>query len=343
MPDYVGLSAGSAALLVGAAVVAWLVQGAFVDAHRPLGWVVACGLVALLIDPLVRALDRYLPRALAIVAVLLLVVSIIALVGFGVVREVYDSLDELTARAPEAAAEIEVRYSWAADIDLAERVSAFVEEIDGRIRSDAVSRAANTAPTYLVTAILMLFLLAFGRRYVDGFVDQFGEPRRSRWRRVIVAAATNGREWLLWSIAVGVAVGIVVGLVSWAVDLPAAISLGVVAGAMAVVPFVGTIVGGLPTALLAFGLNGWRSGVLVVVVLLALQVIDATWVRRWIERSSVRVGATVPILCALVGFELYNGGGAVYAVALGVIGLAAVAALVQGDAGDSPDPAVPTG
>lgn len=341
--EYVGLSAGSVALLVGAAVVAWLLQGAFVDAHRPLGWVVACTVVALLIDPLVRALDRYLPRALAIVAVLLAVLGMIALVGIGVGREVYDSLDELTTRAPEAAAEMEARYSWAADVDLAERVGGFVEEIDGRIRDDAVSRAADRAPTYLVTGILMLFLLAGGRRYLDAFVDQFTEPRRSRWRGVVVAAAAEGRQWLLWSIAVGIAVGTVVGLVAWGLGLPAAVSLGVVAGVLAIVPFIGTLVGGLPAALLAFGLDGWRSGALVVIVLVALQAADATWARRWIERRSVRVGATVPILGALVGFEIYDGGGAVYAVALGVIGLAAVAAVVQEGADGRPEPAAPTG
>lgn len=335
--EYVGLSAGSTALIVGAVVTAWLLRGAFVAAHRTVGWVVACAVVALLIDPLVGALDKRLPRAVAVVAVLLGILAVLGAVGFGVVREMTDSLDELRTALPEAAEELETRYDWAAEVGVADRVGAFVEDLDESVRGDAVSEAASTLPTFMVTGILMLFLLAGGRKYLHGFLSQLGERRRAAWRSVIVGAARRGREWLLWSIGFAIVSGVVVGTAAWALDLPAAISLGLVAGVLSLLPMIGLVVGGLPAALLAFGLSGWRDGATVVAVVLALQVVEQAVVRPWIERRSLRVGPAVPILVALLGFELYGGGGAAYAVALGVIGLAALDQI--GQRGDEPAPA----
>ncbi|MFV0306767.1 MAG: AI-2E family transporter [Desertimonas sp.] len=337
--DYVGLSAGSAVLLVGAVVTAWLLRNAFIDSHRTVGWVVACSIVALLIEPLVTVADRLLPRAVAVIVVLLAMTGIIGLVGFGVINEVNDSLDELMVLAPEAAAELETQAAWAADVDLADRVQSLADGFDDAIRGDPLARAADTAPTYMVTGILMLFFLAGGRRYIDGFANQFAEPRRTRLRRLITVAGVRGRQWILWSLVVGFVVGVIVGGVSWRLDVPAAVSVGVLAGVGAVIPIVGTIVGGSTAILLAFGFEGRWAGLAMTAVVLALQIADAVWARRWIEARSVRVGATIPILCSLIGFELYGLGGAAYGSALGVIALAGLAASMPNEPDHGPEPA----
>ena len=337
MVDYVGLSGGSVILFVGAVVAAWLLWGMFVDAHRSLGWVVACAVVALMLHPAVSFLSGHLPRPLAILTVLLAVVAILGLLGVGVVTEVTDSLEELVATAPQAAAGLEDRYDWAADIGVAERVENFVSDLDERIREGAVSEAASTLPTYVVTAILMLFFLVGGHRYIDGFLGQLHEPRQTRWRSILTVAARNGRGWLAGSIGVGLVVGLAVGTAAWIADLPAAVSMGLIAGVLAVTPFVGIVMGGLPVVLLAFGFEGWSDGVAISGLLVGLQLIDALLVRPALERATVRVGVTVPLLVALVGFEIYGIGGAMYAVAVAVLGLAALDAAGYRVEDDDPD------
>jgi predicted PurR-regulated permease PerM len=330
--EYVGLSAGSAALLVGAVVTAVLLADVFDAAHRTFGWVAACSVVALLIDPAVALVDRALPRVLAIIVVLLTVAGVIALVGVGVVREATDSLDQLVEEAPQAAAELEDRYDWAEQANLAQRVSDTVEELDTRIRSDALSQATDAAPAYLVTTILMLFLLAYGKRYANAFCDQFGEPRRSRLRVVLFAAARRGRRWLLGSLLLAAFSGTAVAVTAWWLGLPAVVSLGVLAGLLSTLPLIGVLVGGVPAALLALGFDGWPSALVVGAVLVTLQLFEAIVYRPWLERRSVRVGPTFPLVVGLLGFELYGVGGALYGIALAVIGLAALDAAGQAGA-----------
>jgi predicted PurR-regulated permease PerM len=317
-----GLTPESAALLIGAVVVAFFLRNVFVEAHRTVGWVVACAIVALLIDPLVDFVDRLLPRWLSVIVVLLAVVSIVGAVTVGLATDVLDSLDELKASAPEAAARLEENNQWAADIGVADRVQSFVDELDDRVRQQAVSQAAETAPTYIVTGILMLFLLAFGRRYFDGFVRQFSEERQHVIREVATAAALRGRRYLLVAIALSFVNGVIVGTVCWALDLPAPASLGIAVGVFTILPLIGVLVGGVPALLLAFGLEPWQTGAVVALTLVALQAFEAFVVRPQVDARTVRLGPTVPIIVGLLGFELYGIGGAIYGIALAVIVLA---------------------
>ncbi len=345
--SYVGLTAGSAVLLVGAVVAASLLRGAFVDAHRTVGWVVACSVVALLLDPLVDALDRMLPRVMAVVVVLLAVLAVFAAVAFGVAREVVDSLDELRTEAPAAAAELEDRYDWAAEIGLTARVESFVDDIDERIRGDAVAEAAGTFPTYVVTGILMLFLLGYGRRYVDGGLNQLSPSRRRRVGAVVRTAARRGRQYLLVAVGHSLLNGLVVGSTCSLLGVPAAVMLGVAVGALTILPLIGVLVGGIPALLLAFALQGWWAGAIVGVVLVTLQTIEVAVVRPRVDPITVRVGPTVPIIVGLLGFELYGVGGAIYALAVAVIALAALDAIGherdEADAGERGEQVVPAG
>ena len=124
--------------------------------------------------------------------VLIVMLAVIAALVAGVATDLNDSLDDLKSSAPAAAESLQERYDFLERVELASRVSDFVDDLDSQVRQDAVSEAIGTAPTYVVTGILMLFLLAYGRRYFDGFSDQFAEPRRGHIRRVGQDAATNG-------------------------------------------------------------------------------------------------------------------------------------------------------
>jgi predicted PurR-regulated permease PerM len=311
-------------LLVGAVVTALVLASAFELAHRTVGWVAACAVVALLVDPLVDAVARVLPRWLAVVVVLLLMLVVIAALVVGLAHDLLSSIDELKTNAPVAARGLERDYSWARDIGVATRVTEFVNDLDRQVRRETVSRALGTAPTYIVTGILMLFLLAYGRRYFEGFADQFSPPRAARIRAIGQQAATRGRRYLLVVIAHSTVNGLIVGLLCWAFDLPAAVSLGFLVGVLTVLPLIGVVVGGIPALLLSFGLVGWGHGVVMLLVLLALQTLEALVVRPAVDPRTVRVGPTVPIVVGLLAFELYGVGGAVYAIALAIIGLAAL-------------------
>ena len=140
-------------------------------------------------------------------------------------------------------------------------------------------------------------------------------------------AALRGRRYLLITLGHSVLNGVVVGVLCWWIGLPAEIALGFAVGALTAIPLIGILVGGIPAVLLAFGVQDWRAGFLVVGVLVALQLVEAAVVRPRVDPRTVRLGPTIALVVALLGFELYGVGGAVYGVALAVVGLAALDAV----------------
>lgn len=318
------LTPTSILIIVGAVFVAFLLRATIEVAHTTIGWVVACSVVAMLIDPVVGFVDRFLPRWLGVIAVVLAMLLVVGGVVIGLANDVIGSLDELQVAAPQAAAGLEANFSWAAEIGVEDRVKTFIDDLNERLRSDAITVASQSVPTYLVTGILMLFILGYGRRYIASFVDQFDPRRRVRMRRVISGSARRSQRYLLVAVGHGVVSGVVAWLVFNLLGLPASLSLAVAVGLFTVLPFVGVLIGGVPALLLAFGLDGWGDGGVVLAALIVLQLIGAVLVRPRLDAASVRLGPTVPIVAGLLGLQLYGAGGAVYAVALAVVGLAAL-------------------
>ena len=324
----------TAMLAVSAVVGAFLLRNAFVAAHRTVGWVVACSIVALLIEPLIGVLQRVLPRWLSVIVVLIGVIGAFVGIAAGLVNEVLASVDDLQAAVPDAAGGLEERFDWAADVGVAQRTEQLMARLDDSVRRFTVERAVSIVPTYLVTGILMLFLLAYGRRYVKALLEQIDDAaRRERWRTVGARAVSRGRIYLLCTIGHALATGVVFGIACRLFDLPAPLTLGLVVAALTPVPHIGVVIGGIPALLLAFGAQSWPVGLLTFVLVAALQAVEVFVVRPQVDRRTLRVGPTVPIIGGLLAFELYGVGGTVYAFALAVFGLAVLDAIgwVQGD------------
>ena len=119
-------------------------------ASRPLGWVAAAAMVAALLQIPVAAVSRVMPRGLAVAVVLVVALGLVGGLAFGVVGDVGDQLDRLERAAPRAAGEIErsERFGeFATEVDLARRVTEFVDGLPDRLRGGDEVTAIRSAAT----------------------------------------------------------------------------------------------------------------------------------------------------------------------------------------------------
>jgi predicted PurR-regulated permease PerM len=326
------LTAGLIVLAVAAAIV----LGDFVlAAQRPLGWLVACALVAALLRPVVDVLDRILPRWLALVVTVLALALLLAGARAGFAATVADNVDTLRQEAPEAAADIEADNQWARDFRLEERVTQFVEDLDERLGESAQLRSsATTASTYVVTGILMVFLLIYGRRMVDGALRQIRQDeRRRRWAAIGRRSVHAWRVYVLATLAQVTLFSLLLWLIFWAVELPAPFVLALIAAGVGAIPYIGIVIGGLPAVLFAAATTDPERIVAVLSAVIALQAVEALVVRPRVDGRSLRVGPALPAIVVLIGWQLYGLGGAIYGVVV-LIGLLALADAVASDDGD---------
>jgi predicted PurR-regulated permease PerM len=176
-----------------------------------------------------------------------------------------------------------------------------------------VSKAAGTVPTYFVTGVLLLFFLAYGPRYLAGALNQIRDPeRRATVAEVFARASDRARSYVLTTLA-QVAILVAVGaLVFYAVDLPAPFVLGLILGSSSAIPYMGTVLGGVPAILLAAADPDERVLFTVVAMVISAQVAEGL-LRRRLDPRTVRVGPALVLIVAIVGFRLYGFGGAIYA------------------------------
>jgi predicted PurR-regulated permease PerM len=325
----VRLSTSGAVWIIGTILGLIVAERVLVAAHRPLSWAAASVIAAVLLDPVVENLALRIRRVPAVFLTFLAV----GIIGVGTTYLVFDdvqqALDRLQTAAPEAAAAIEDRGDrlgeLARDGHLSERVDSFVVVLKERATGgdDVLRSTAGTAPTYLVCAILTVFLLTYGPRIAAAALAQ--DPNADRRRRVGAIgslALRRARRAVVLTVGVAVLLGLVGTSVANWLELPAPAALGFFIALMALLPHVGLLAGSIPLLLLTVGFRSGTMAVVLAVVVVLVQALDSLLMRAWIARRSVHIGLLAPWVVALLAYAVYGIGAAAYSTIAAVFLLA---------------------
>ena len=288
------------------------------SATRVLGWVLAAATIAAIVYPIVAALSRWVPRAVAIAIVAVLALGAIGTVAYGIVDELVKETHALQAAAPDVGRNLEQSKRFgelAQKWKVSERITRFVKAVPERLRGGDTATALRSAATrgvaFLVTGVLTLFFIGHGPRMLDGAARQIRDPvLQARVRRVAGSAYHRAWTYITGSIAMAIFAGILAFAVCHYYAVPGAAPLAVWVALWDVVPLVGGILGAAPIVLLAATLGSVDRGIKVAVVLVGYAVLEALVIQRWVERRSLRLGPFITIFAGLVGVEMYGAGGA---------------------------------
>lgn len=342
-PTRVAISPGSILLVLLALAVAALAADVLVAARRVLSWVVACAVAAALIEFIVRALQRFMARWLAVILVLLGVAGVAALLVFGAFQDLDREVSRLQEVAPEAAERIERSQrvgDVATEVELARRVTDAVERLK-QPSSGLANEAVSSGGAYIVSAVLTVLFLSWGPKLARAGFHQLDRERAEVVRRIAVTAFRRSRRYVLMAVAQATVVGVLGWLVCRWADLPAPVPLGLALAAMTMIPGLGILLGSLPILLLAGGLNPREEVLAIAAFFLLLQGVSSFVVQRWIVRHSLYVGPAIVVIAYLVGFELYGIGGAIYsaAIAVGIVAVVDAAEVEETSGGEGPSAA----
>lgn len=314
----------SVAAVVLVVLAATVTRNLVAAAHQPIAWGLASVSLAVLLAPVVVALDRFVHRALAIFVTLLVLATAIVSLVLAMLSEVRDEVGEVKALLPAAAADVERddRVGEAArDFELRQRVGGVIKSIDERLSGRvAVERAVGTVPTFLVNAILAVFFLVWGPRMWSGALAQIGDVEtRERVADLVHAVLGRSRRYVHMVVLQAVIVGVFVALIAQLIGLPAARVLGLIAGVLSLMPYIGIVFGGLPVVLMTAAVEPLRVTIAVVAAVLALQAAALVSSRRLIHPRSVRVGPAPILILALIGLDAYGLGGAMFGGLVAVV------------------------
>jgi predicted PurR-regulated permease PerM len=161
--------------------------------------------------------------------------------------------------------------------------------------------------------ILALYIAYDPNTLIAGVFRLIPRRHHQRFRRLLNAAGVKLRGWIFGT---GIAmlflgVGATIGL--WALGIPLALSFGVIAGLLEVIPYFGSIAGTFLPAIIALTISPWKF-LFVLLLFLLLNQIDAHLVQPLVMGRQVHLHPVVVILTFLIMGKLLGLVGVLLAV-----------------------------
>ena len=279
--------------------------------HALLLMVFAAVLVAVLLDAAAAGIRRVADIGQT-AAVLLSIVALVLLLGTGFALLGSRTLSQLSqhwAQLPEAVRAVE---DW-----LGIGGGTIERFIAGQAREtmdagvlfrglSGVTAIATAVATGLVVALAGgVFLALDPISYREGALQLVPARARSRTAATMDAVGRALRAWLLGQLATMAVVGFATGLGLWALGVPTPIALGVIAGLLEFVPYVGPVASAVPAVAVAF-LDGAGTALWVVVLFTAIQQVEGAVLMPLIQREAANLPPVVTIF-AVTGFGMLFG------------------------------------
>jgi predicted PurR-regulated permease PerM len=172
---------------------------------------------------------------------------------------------------------------------------------------------------FVVTALIIFFVGLFGAAepglYRGGVLHLVPPPQRPRAAEALDALVFNLRWWLVGQVFLMVAVAVTTAAGLWLIGVPLALALGVLAGVLELVPYVGPWISAVPAVLVALTVS--PGCVLAVLALyLALHLLEGYVLVPLVQRRAVHLPPALTVAAQALLAEL-----------LGVMGLFVAAPL----------------
>lgn len=332
----------SASLVVGLLVALWAS-----------GQVVLLLILSLLMALLLRELSRRLrgvlpvsPRFSVLLVTLALVFSF-GLAGFLLAPEIGKQSERLVEHLPLAYRTLEHRIAqdaWGRRLlqgMQGDRAGQAIEAVMQRA-TGIFNSVLGAGSSLLFVLFMALYVALDPHRYQDGFLVLFPPPRRARIREILDATAEALWQFLVAQGASMVLVFALTTLGLWAMGMPLFLALGLIAGLLTFIPYLGPLLSLAPAALVAAadgGVTVWG----IVGLYAAIQFLESYLITPGMQRRIADLPPALTILAQGV-MGLYSGIlGVLLAAPLTAAGLVVVRMLYVEDVLKDvpPEPEVP--
>ncbi len=292
-------------------------------------------LFALFLHGIAGWIERHTPlsHGLALAAVLVTLVLLAAAAGWFAAPRVSHQVDRLTETLPRAAARLrdEIhRTRWgdwllARTSDLGDRLGSASAAPDFLASATGVASATLGALVDLVIVLFLgVYLAAEWRLYRDGLVRLIPPGRRDRAREVLGELGQTLSWWLVGRFSSMAVIGVMTLVGLWALSIPLALTLSILAALLTFIPNFGPIVSVVPPALLALEQSPTRA-LWVLALYAGIQTLESYLITPLIQRRAVRLPPALLILSQVLIAVLTGLLGLVLATPL----LAAALVLIQ--------------
>jgi predicted PurR-regulated permease PerM len=187
----------------------------------------------------------------------------------------------------------------------------------------ALDWVTTVAIELVVVLFGIVFIAADPALYRRGLTLLFPREHRPLADEALVDAGLALRQWVIGLFVVMVFIGVFCGLGLWLVGVPSAVGLGLIAGTLELIPYVGPIISAVPVALVA-ATSGPDTLLLGLAVMLVVHWVEAAVVSPLAAKKVVSLPPAVSVFGVIAGGMLFGPVGLIFASPLLVVAMVLV-------------------
>jgi predicted PurR-regulated permease PerM len=265
--------------------------------------------------------------------VLVLLIAAAALFGQGVLAQSVQLVD----RIPEIVDTLKQRL---AESELGSRLSALIDSSglfaggDGQFIGRGLGLIGSTfgaIANVLIVVFFAVFMAAQPKPYVEGFLFLVPRQRRKRAREVLYEIGNVLRRWLVGQSLLSVCVATLTAAGLALIGAPFAIALGLLAGLMEFVPYIGPFVAAVPAILVGFA-EGPELALKIALLFLGIQMLESYVLAPVIQHKAVYLPPAAILFAQVLMGAIVGALGVAVATPLAAAVMVAVSMLYVEDA-----------
>ncbi|MEX5747448.1 AI-2E family transporter [Massilia sp. X63] len=310
-------------MISGIAILFIALAAAVVLAADALLLIFACILCAILLYKLSDMLAQRFPMHRR-VALVIVVVALLAIVGIGSWVMAPQVSEQSSKLAKEVPAAVERLKTTVEQHPLMKRVVAelpppeqIVKQMGNMVPNAGLFFGGVIGALGNVVIILFvgIYFAASPHTYTTGVIRLIPKTRRSRAREVQQELGNTLSSWLLGKAASMLIVGVATSIGLSMLGVPLALILGIIAGLLDFIPYLGPVMAGVPAVLLALSISP-DLALYTVLLFVGIQLVEGYVLQPLIEAKAVDLPPALVIVMQLVFGTLFGFAGVALATPL---------------------------
>ncbi|MBQ5942735.1 MULTISPECIES: AI-2E family transporter [unclassified Massilia] len=315
-----------ATLINGIAVLFLFGVAAIVMAADALLLTFACILCAVLLYKLSDILHRRfgLNRKVALTVIVLLLLAIIGLGGWAMAPQISEQSNKLAKEIPAA---VERLQNEVAQHPLLKRIASelpppetIVKQLGNLVPNAGLffTGVLGAVGNVIIILFVGIYFAATPHLYTSGAVRLIPQTRRDRARQVLQELGHTLASWLMGKAASMLIVGIATSVGLSMLGVPLALILGIIAGLLDFIPYLGPIMAGVPAVLLALSISP-ELALYTVLLFVGVQLVEGYLLQPLIEARAVDLPPALVIVMQLIFGTLFGFAGVALATPLAAV------------------------
>ena len=284
-----------------------------------LSWLVFALIISVLFDPAIDFLQkRKVPRVLSVISVYISIFGILGLVIYLVSHSFSQEIQQIGRLLPEYFGKIAPFLNKLG-------ITVFDNTFTGALEEWFVRASTNifTAISAVFGGILSAFtifalaiFLSIEEKGVEKVVGLLSPKKHEAhilelWKKSQIKIS----RWFGTRIILGIFVGVCTSIVCYILDIKYAISFGLIAGILDIIPIIGPIVAGVIIVIFS-ALDSWIKALFILVIFILIQQIEGNILTPILTKKFIGLPAVLVLVALIVGAKLWGVLGAILTIPL---------------------------